>query len=72
MPPWIDKDVAYPIIILCCWEIWKHRNEVVFRGLELSVDRLVAACKESTHSWVCRIPSKNASLATKWRNTFDM
>jgi len=71
-PPRIHLDVAHPIIILCCWEIWKHRNEVVFRGLEQSVGRLVAACKESARSWVCRIPRKNASLAAKWRNTFDM
>jgi len=68
----IHEDVAQPIILLCCWEIWKHRNEVVFRSLEPSVDRLVAACKESARSWSCRIPRLNASLAATWSNSFDM
>jgi hypothetical protein len=71
-PTRVHEDIAHPIILLCCWEIWKHRNEVVFRGLQPSIDRLIAACNESMRSWACRIPRQNAPLAAKWRNSFDM
>jgi hypothetical protein len=49
-PPRMHKKVAHPLILLLCLEIWKHRNEVVFRGLQPSVDRLVAACKDAARS----------------------
>jgi len=45
-PPRVHADTAHPTILLCCWEIWKHRNEVVFRGMQPKIDRLVSACKE--------------------------
>ena len=31
LPPRISKVVLNPLLLLLCWEIWKHRNEVVFR-----------------------------------------
>ncbi|XP_066358280.1 uncharacterized protein [Miscanthus floridulus] len=49
-PPRIHKDVAHPFILLCCWEIWKHRNDVIFKGLPPSVDRLTTACRQSVCS----------------------
>jgi len=63
---------AHPLILLCCWEIWQHRNDVVFRGLEPSVDRLVATCKEAVETWSCRIPRKELAIANDWRNSFIM
>lgn len=35
VPPHLHAKVAHPLILLCCWEIWRHRNDVVFRGLEV-------------------------------------
>jgi len=70
--PQIHKSVAHPLILLCCWEIWRHQNDIVFRQLEPSVDRLVVACKESVKSWSCRLLKENDSIACNSRNTFVM
>lgn len=72
VPPRVHNKVADSLILLCCWEIWRHRNDVVFRGLEPSTDRLAAYCKEAVESWVCRIPRKDHVLVSNWRNSFAM
>jgi hypothetical protein len=38
---------ATTFMLLCCWELWKHRNGVVFRGEQHDLQRLLAA--------VCRV-----------------
>jgi len=72
------KSVAHPLILLYCWEIWKHRNKVIFRArkkkvifrrMEPSVDRLIAACNEAGCSWSCRLPKWNTTMAERWSTT---
>lgn len=46
--PQIPKAAAHTMILLCCWEIWKHRRDVVFRGLQPDHGRLVAACRKGS------------------------
>ena len=72
VPPHVHEKVAHRLILLYCWEIWRHRNDVVFRGLEPSTDRLVATCKEAAASWSCRIPRKDLVIASNWRSLFSM
>ena len=50
------------LILLCCWELWKHRNDVVFRGLAPNLNRIMAACKEEIALWCCRLPRKSNVL----------
>nr|AWA44903.1 hypothetical protein SS16G14_000010 [Saccharum spontaneum] len=45
IPPCIAKKVLHPLLL--CWEIWKHKNDVVFRGMPPDAARLTSACKES-------------------------
>lgn len=33
-------------LLLCCWQLWKHRNAVVFQGMPPSLSRLLRACRE--------------------------
>ena len=70
-PPRIAKAVLNPLLLFC-WEIWKHRNEVVFRGMAPDISQLRAACKESIKAWCCRIPRKDESLARQWSNVMSM
>lgn len=57
-PPW-----SY-YLLLCCWEIWKHKHDVIFRRFPPSIDRLVAAYMESAKLWQCRLPRSKALLVT--------
>lgn len=49
-PPRVAKAVLNPLLLLICWELWKHRNEVVFRGMAPDMHGLKAACKESART----------------------
>jgi hypothetical protein len=33
-------------LLLCCWRLWKHRHDVVFRSLPPCYDRLLVRCRE--------------------------
>jgi hypothetical protein len=72
VPPRVHKKAAHPLILFCCWEIWQHRNDVVFRGLEPSVGRLIATCKETVEAWSCRIPRKELAIVSNCGNSFVM
>jgi hypothetical protein len=49
-PSSTPRAAASPLILLYCWELWKHRHDVVFRHLPPDVNRLVATCKETIRS----------------------
>lgn len=65
--PTVSKAVLHPLLLLFCWEIWKHHNEVVFRQTTPSIGRLKAACIDSGSLWSHRITKKNENLAKQWR-----
>ncbi|XP_044344707.1 uncharacterized protein [Triticum aestivum] len=33
-------------LLLCCWQLWKHRNAVVFQNMPPSLPRLLQLCRE--------------------------
>jgi hypothetical protein len=72
VPPRVHKKVAHPLILLCCWEIWRHRKDVVFKGLVPSVECLVGHCKEAMEAWSCRLPRRECSVSVHWRNSIVM
>ncbi|XP_066324371.1 uncharacterized protein [Miscanthus floridulus] len=70
--PRIAKKVLHPLLLLLCWEIWKHMNDVVFRGMPPDVARLTSACKESIKNWSCRILRKEEAMSNSWMLAFSM
>ncbi|GJN18079.1 hypothetical protein PR202_gb05199 [Eleusine coracana subsp. coracana] len=40
------------IVILTAWYIWKHRNRVVFDGVQSSPQVLMRDIKDEAHCWV--------------------
>jgi len=56
------------LLLLLCWELWKHRHDVVFRDIPPSHSRLTAACRESARQWRCRLPKNDARLSSFWCN----
>ncbi|TVU44600.1 hypothetical protein EJB05_04045, partial [Eragrostis curvula] len=58
-------------ILLCCWQIWKHRNDVVFNDLQPFLSRLQMQCKEGAALWRCRLPSSGQSVVESWCLSFS-
>jgi hypothetical protein len=60
------------LILLICWELWKHRHDVVFRGMPPDHSRLIAACRSSAVQWRCRLPRNDTRLSTFWCNNLPI
>ncbi|KAF8662892.1 hypothetical protein HU200_055474 [Digitaria exilis] len=70
-PPAVPEAHYSVFIFLCCWRIWKHRNEVVFRAEEPSLLRLLRDCKEDAHLWAGRLPRSEAHIVDSWCLIFN-
>ncbi|WVZ65394.1 hypothetical protein U9M48_014768 [Paspalum notatum var. saurae] len=60
------------MILLCCWQLWKHRHDVVFRGMEPSLPRLLASCKTECRLWSCRLPKNHSEVVDRWCDLFSV
>ncbi|XP_073359884.1 uncharacterized protein [Aegilops tauschii subsp. strangulata] len=57
--------------LLCCWQLWKHRNVVVFRGAVPSLARLLACCREDSALWRGRLKVAERSCVDRWLQVFS-
>jgi hypothetical protein len=46
--------------LLCLWQLWKHRNEVMFNGLQPSLSLLQKDCREDAILWRARPSRRNS------------
>jgi len=53
-------------LLLVCWNLWKHRNEVVFNSLPPSHERLWCACKTDAREWSYRWKSADYAVNEAW------
>lgn len=53
-------------IFLCCWNIWKHRNRVVFDAIEPAMNLLLCNCREEARLWAWRLPRNDAHIIDVW------
>ena len=53
-------------LLLCCWELWKHRNAVVFREQRPSLPLLIGACRREARLWSNRLPLALKSDLQSW------
>ena len=67
-PSSMPKKSASTFLLLCCWELWKDRNSVVFWQEQPDLRRLMASCKEAASSWSRRLPSRLKSVTTMWKH----
>ena len=51
-------------LLLCCWHIWKRRNNVVFRNDRIALSAALAACRSEAFLWAARLPRKDASIGS--------
>jgi hypothetical protein len=72
LPTNITQRSSPTFLLLCCWELWKHRNAVVFNGMPPSLSRLLAACRESANTWKCRVSVSKRHEFDSWCILFQM
>uniref|UniRef100_K3YFM3 Reverse transcriptase zinc-binding domain-containing protein n=1 Tax=Setaria italica TaxID=4555 RepID=K3YFM3_SETIT len=70
-PPTVPDAFYSTYLLLCSWQLWKHRHDVVFRGLEPSLPRLLLSCKEEARLWSCRLPRADRLVAEAWCAPFS-
>jgi hypothetical protein len=68
----MPRVVHSSLLLLICWEIWKHRHDVVFRNMPPNHHRLIAACRESARQWRCRLPRNDTRLCSFWCNSLPI
>jgi hypothetical protein len=52
--------------LLCFWQLWKHRNGVVFRAQNPSLALLMRQCRETAHLWRVRLPEDHQADVDSW------
>lgn len=67
-PSRTPREATSTFLLLCCWELWKYRHDVVFRGMAPSVDRLLTTCRATAALWQRRLPSYSTASSTFWRS----
>ncbi|XP_073359648.1 uncharacterized protein [Aegilops tauschii subsp. strangulata] len=45
----VESEVEFAL--LCCWQLWKHRNAVVFQQQQPSIARVLGCCREDAVLW---------------------
>jgi len=53
-------------ILLICWQLWKHRNGVIFQSLDPSLTRFWADCIEEAKLWPSRWPRADRCVVEAW------
>ena len=62
MPRAILEQHGSIFLFLCCWNIWKHRNRIVFDGIESSLQLLMRNCREDACVWAWRLPRADVAI----------
>jgi len=58
-------------LLLCCWQLWKRRNNVIFRQQQDSLGTILRAAKEEARLWSYRLPQSDLSVGASWCTLFD-
>lgn len=58
-------------VALCCWQLWKRRNAVIFRGEHSSLRHLLILCALEARIWRARMPKKQKQVSENWCSLFD-
>jgi hypothetical protein len=65
-PVAVPPDNAATFMLLCLWNVWKHRNAVVFREQQPSLPLLLQRCRDDAHLWCARLPGDHAAAMAAW------
>jgi hypothetical protein len=64
--PRVPPATSSTFTLLCCWNLWKHRNGVVFREQRASIPLLLKMCRDDARLWRVRLPQERAADVDAW------
>ena len=53
-------------VILCCWQLWKLINVVVFHGERLPLAITMLLCRSEAELWRCRLRQEDYHIVAAW------
>jgi hypothetical protein len=64
--PGLPTGSASTFILQCCWQLWKHRNGVVFNSDTPSFHMLHRRCREHVALWLHRLLTARQGDKGNW------
>jgi len=52
------------------WQLWKARNNAIFRHEQTSIHQFLAACKATAELWRFRLPISKRAIPDTWCSFF--
>jgi hypothetical protein len=71
-PAQVPPEHFSTLILLCCCQLWKRRNGVVFRQEAATRREILRLAKEDARLWQARLPRKDACVAETWGEIFSL
>ena len=59
-------------VLLCCWQLWKRRNGIVFCQEDMPLAHLLQMCKLEARAWSCRLPRDDVVVSDQWCSVFSL
>lgn len=69
-PPTVPAKHYNMFVLLCCWQLWKRRNDVVFRGERSPLATTMSLCRAEAELWKCRLRQEDHHIVTAWCRVF--
>ncbi|KAJ0836665.1 putative reverse transcriptase zinc-binding domain-containing protein [Helianthus annuus] len=63
----VNKKAMYVILTTTCWMIWKTRNELIFKGTNSSVSKIIGEVKACSFLWIRSRANVQELDWAKWR-----
>jgi hypothetical protein len=65
-PPTIPTKHYNMFVLLCCWQLWKRRNAVVFRGERSPLATTMLLCRSEAELWRHRLRQEDYHIVAAW------
>lgn len=59
-------------VALCCWYLWKRRNDYIFLNESNSVVTTLRACLADARLWAYRLPASDSTQSSSWRTALSL
>lgn len=70
-PEHIPANHFHTFLLLCCWQLWKHRNNLIFRQQLDPLAVVLRAAREEARTWGCRLPQRDLVVSLSWCSVFE-
>lgn len=70
-PPMIPAKHSRVFYLLCFWNLWNHRHDVVFRREDISLRHLLTKCIEDASLWAERFKKDDRHVISSWKSLFS-